>query len=104
MPGFCRDCLTDTPSDATNCGHCGGSRVRAHPELDALHIAHLDCDAFYASIEKRDNPGLSEKPVIVGGSSRRAAETRQPAFSAVSHRGEHILRGRERHYFVPDRG
>src|SRR5437868_10097049 len=72
MPGFCRDCLTDTPPDATNCGHCGGLRICAHPELDALHIAHVDCDAFYASIEKRDNPGLAEKPVIVGGSSRRA--------------------------------
>src|SRR5437588_4315684 len=72
MPGFCRDCLTDTPPNAPICGHCGGSRLRAHPELYALHIAHLDCDAFYASIEKRDNPGLAEKPVIVGGSSRRA--------------------------------
>jgi DNA polymerase-4 len=41
-----------------------------HDELDALSIAHLDCDAFYASVEKRDTPALADRPVIVGGRQR----------------------------------
>ncbi|HEX5280864.1 MAG TPA: DNA polymerase IV [Micropepsaceae bacterium] len=72
MPGFCRDCLADCLPDAAGCATCGSMRILAHPELDALHIAHLDCDAFYASVEKRDNPALEIRPVIVGGRSRRA--------------------------------
>lgn len=72
MPGFCRDCLADCLPDASRCASCGSTRILMHPELDALHIAHLDCDAFYASVEKRDNPELESRPVIVGGRSRRA--------------------------------
>ena len=47
----------------------------AHPELAQLSIAHMDCDAFYASVEKRDNPALRDQPVIVGGGTRGVVST-----------------------------
>lgn len=70
MPGFCRDCRHDVPSEAGRCGACGSPRVLCHAEIDALCVAHVDCDAFYATIEKRDEPALADKPVIVGGGAR----------------------------------
>lgn len=69
-PGFCRDCLADIPERARRCPHCASPRLLRHPELDTLAIAHVDCDAFYAAIEKRDNPALADQPVIVGGGRR----------------------------------
>lgn len=77
MPALCRDCLTpfDTAPIRARCPVCRSPRMLAHPELFSLSIAHLDCDAFYASIEKRDNPGLRHRPVIVGGSHRGVVST-----------------------------
>ena len=71
---FCRDCLSDVTGSSA-CPQCGSTRVLAHPELDTLAIAHLDCDAFYAAIEKRDNPALKDKPLIIGGGKRGVVST-----------------------------
>ena len=58
--GFCRDCLADAPPQGQRCAACGSPRLLRHDELDALAIAHIDCDAFYATIEKRDDPALAD--------------------------------------------
>lgn len=71
MSAICRDCarmFEDKPD--TDCPRCGGIRFFSHPELQQLEISHIDCDSFYASVEKRDNPDIRGKPVIVGGGRR----------------------------------
>ena len=67
---LCRDCGHRPLASAGTCPACGSTRVLSHPELHGLAIAHLDCDAFYAAIEKRDRPELRDRPVIVGGRHR----------------------------------
>jgi DNA polymerase-4 len=67
---FCRDCLVDLDQSARRCGECGSPRLVRHLALPTLTIAHVDCDAFYATVEKRDNPEIADKPVIIGGGKR----------------------------------
>ncbi|MCB2117271.1 MAG: DNA polymerase IV [Rhodobacteraceae bacterium] len=74
MPALCRDCLTTFETGA-RCPACRSPRVLSHPELFTLSIAHMDCDAFYASVEKRDAPELRGRPVIVGGARRGVVST-----------------------------
>jgi DNA polymerase-4 len=74
-PGFCRDCLAEQKADGRRCTSCGSPRLVRHDELYGLTLAHIDCDAFYASVEKRDNPDLADKPVIIGGGKRGVVST-----------------------------
>ncbi len=73
--GFCRDCLAVQANDAPRCSSCGSPRLVRHAELAGLSIAHIDCDAFYATVEKRDRPELRDRPVIIGGAKRGVVST-----------------------------
>lgn len=57
------------------CPACGSPRLVGHPEASSLAIAHLDCDAFFAAIHKRDDPSLRDRPVLVGGGQRGVVAT-----------------------------
>ena len=73
--GFCRDCLTPQQTARSRCSSCGSPRLARHSELYALSLAHIDCDAFYAAVEKRDRPELRDKPLIIGGGKRGVVST-----------------------------
>ncbi|MCZ4280355.1 DNA polymerase IV [Kiloniella laminariae] len=81
MPVLCRDCyywLDETPAKEhrpKRCSRCNSPRLIIHSELAELTLAHLDCDAFFASVEKRDNPELRDKPLIIGGGKRGVVST-----------------------------
>ncbi len=75
MPTLCRDCLQIDDRIMNRCSKCGNPRTIHHPELNQLAISHIDCDAFYAAVEKRDDPTLADKPVIIGGGRRGVVST-----------------------------
>src|ERR1700724_2051079 len=73
LPGptcFCRDCLGDLEMAARRCSLCGSPRLVRHHALPALTLAHIDGGPFFPPVEKRDNPELADKPVIIGGGKR----------------------------------
>ncbi|WP_300392442.1 DNA polymerase IV [Henriciella sp.] len=75
MQTLCRDCSHVSAHRLRMCAACGSDRLLFHARLPDLSVAHIDCDAFYAAIEKRDNPELRNRPVIVGGGTRGVVST-----------------------------
>ena len=75
MSTVCRDCYAYSDIDNAACSNCGSGRLVRHERLDDCSIAHIDCDAFFAALEKRDHPELIDKPVIVGGGRRGVVAT-----------------------------
>ncbi|WP_439576172.1 DNA polymerase IV [Phreatobacter sp.] len=75
LRAFCRDCFTALTPGGRRCAACGSPRIVNHAEIETLAIAHVDCDAFYAAIEKRDDPSLADQAVIIGGGKRGVVST-----------------------------
>ena len=75
ITSICRECLSTFDSKVLYCANCESLNLISHKEIEKLDIAHVDCDAFYASIEKRDNPKLKNSTVIIGGGKRGVVAT-----------------------------
>jgi DNA polymerase IV len=75
MITLCRDCQHEMTERPRRCQNCHSPRLISHDELTTLSLAHIDCDAFYAAIEKRDHPEWRDKPLIVGGGTRGVVST-----------------------------
>ena len=73
--GICKKCAAGLSKPSKICPRCDSPAILQHPELNSLSIAHIDCDSFYAAIEKRDAPELLDKPVIIGGGRRGVVAT-----------------------------
>ena len=72
---LCRECCELFEPGPSRCPGCGSARLVIHAEIEALTIAHIDCDAFYASVEKRERPDLIDEPLIVGHAGGRGVVT-----------------------------
>ena len=75
MRALCRDCCEIVEGAHDRCELCGSARLLRHVDIAGLTIAHIDCDAFYASVEKRDRPEIRDQPLIVGHAGGRGVVT-----------------------------
>ena len=72
---ICRECFKTFNIKKEFCDKCYSVNIISNYEIEDLNIAHVDCDAFYASIEKRDNPNYKNTPIIIGGGKRGVVAT-----------------------------
>ena len=72
---LCRECLKTFNEKKEFCNKCYSANLISNNEIENLNIAHVDCDAFYAAIEKRDNPKYKNLPIIIGGGKRGVVAT-----------------------------
>ncbi|MGB0541448.1 MAG: DNA polymerase IV [Hyphomicrobiales bacterium] len=71
----CRECFKTFNEKKEFCNKCYSANLVSNNEIENLNIAHVDCDAFYAAIEKRDNPKYKNFPIIIGGGKRGVVAT-----------------------------